>query len=170
MSPEQARGKPLDKRTDIWSFGSVLYEMLAGRMAFGGDTFSDTIAKVLERQPEWEVLPVDPPPRVSTLLRRCLEKEPRQRVHDVADVRLAMEGAFDTLVPQPVSGPWKRLSMGLAGLATLLAVTVIVTSRPVDRPTPEVVRLETDRFERGLSADVEMRGSVRFSGEGWPSR
>ena len=71
MSPEQARGKPVDRRTDIWSFGCVLYEMLTGRMLFSGETVSDMIAKILEREPDWSRLPTDTPPRVRDLLRRC---------------------------------------------------------------------------------------------------
>ena len=88
MSPEQARGKPLDQRTDIWSFGCVLYEMLTGRAVFGGATLSDTIANVLDRQPQWEALPSGTPPAVRKLLRRCLDKDPRDRLHDVADARV----------------------------------------------------------------------------------
>jgi serine/threonine protein kinase len=79
MSPEQARGKPVDKRTDIWSFGCVLYEMLAGRQAISGDTVSDTIVAILEREPEWKALPDTTPASVRRLLQRCLEKDPRQR-------------------------------------------------------------------------------------------
>jgi len=98
MSPEQARGKSVDKRADIWSFGCVLFEMLSGRTVFGAETLSDTIAGVIEREPEWEVLPTGMPPRLHALLRRCLEKEPKQRVHDIADVRLAMAGGFESAV------------------------------------------------------------------------
>ena len=96
MSPEQARGKPVDKRVDIWAFGALLYEMLAGRRPFKGRDVSETLGAVLQLAPDWDALPDDTPPRLTTLLRRCLEKEPKQRVHDVADVRLAMEGAFET--------------------------------------------------------------------------
>ena len=76
MSPEQARGKPLDKRTDIWSFGCVLYEALAGRRAFAAETVSDTIAAVLGREPDWAALPETTPASIRLLLRRCLEKDP----------------------------------------------------------------------------------------------
>ncbi len=98
MSPEQARGKPVDKRADIWGFGAVLYEMLTGKRPFKGRDVSETLGAVLQLAPAWDALPDDTPPRVSTLLRRCLEKEPKQRVHDVADVRLALEGGFETTV------------------------------------------------------------------------
>jgi WD40 repeat protein len=91
MSPEQARGRPLDKRTDIWSFGSVLFEMLTGRTAFGGETISDTIARVLERDVDWDALPASCPPRIRELLRRCLRKESNRRLRDIGDARLELD-------------------------------------------------------------------------------
>src|SRR5262249_32231639 len=93
MSPEQARGKPVDKRSDIWAFGCVLYEMLTGRVAFPGETLSDTIAGILERTPNWNFLPADVPSALRRLLRRCLAKDPNQRLHDIADARLDIEEA-----------------------------------------------------------------------------
>ncbi len=91
MSPEQARGKPLDKSTDIWSFGCVLYELLVGRQAFGGETASDTIAKILERDPNWSALPGSRPPNLDTLLRRCLQKDASRRLRDIGDARIDIE-------------------------------------------------------------------------------
>ena len=91
MSPEQARGKPVDKRTDIWAFGCVLYEMLTGRSAFPGETISDTIASVLQREPEWAALPAETPAGIRRLLRRCLEKDPKNRLHDIADARIEVD-------------------------------------------------------------------------------
>ena len=79
MSPEQARGQAVDKRTDIWAFGCVLFEMLTGRGAFARDTLSDTIAAVIEREPDWNTLPAAVPPAVRRLLMRCLEKDPKRR-------------------------------------------------------------------------------------------
>jgi eukaryotic-like serine/threonine-protein kinase len=99
MSPEQARGKPLDKRTDVWAFGCVLYEMLTGTIAFGGESASDAIAAILERDPDWSRLPVSTPPGARVLLRRCLEKDRRRRLHDIADARLELEDA----IVQPVA-------------------------------------------------------------------
>ena len=95
MSPEQARGKPLDKRTDIWSFGCVLFEMLTGKAAFAGETLSDTIGRVMEREPDWEALSPKAGPPVQRILRRCLSKERRERFHDIADVRLALQDAVE---------------------------------------------------------------------------
>src|SRR5262245_5739618 len=93
MSPEQARGKVVDRRTDIWSFGCVLYEMLTGRRLFGGETVSDTIAKILEREPDWNALPPATPDKLRELLRRCLEKDARKRLRDIGDARLDLEEA-----------------------------------------------------------------------------
>ena len=93
MSPEQARGKPVDARTDIWAFGCVLYEMLTGRATFAGETLADTLAAIIERDPEWKTLPVSTPPAILHLLRRCLDKDPDRRPHDIADVRTEIDEA-----------------------------------------------------------------------------
>ena len=91
MSPEQARGRVVDKRTDVWAFACVLYEMLTGRLVFSGETVSDTIAAILEREPDWAALPDSTPLAIRRLLRRCLEKEPKKRLRDIGDVRLELE-------------------------------------------------------------------------------
>jgi Tol biopolymer transport system component len=93
MSPEQARGKAVDKRTDIWAFGCVLYELLTGKEAFRGETVSDTIATVLEREPDWQALPPATPAKIRDLLRRCLQKDSQRRLHDIADARIEIEEA-----------------------------------------------------------------------------
>src|SRR5262249_22185195 len=114
MSPEQAKGRPVDKRTDIWAFGCVLYEMLTGRPAFAGDDVSDVLASVLAREPDWTLLPRGLSPVLGVCLKRCLYKDRRQRIGDAQSVRLALEGAFETeatLVPQPVGDvrpAWQR--------------------------------------------------------------
>ena len=97
MSPEQARGQNVDKRADIWAFGCVLFEMLTGRVAFAGETASDTIAKILEREPDWSVLPAATSPPIRRLLVRCLAKDPKQRLRDIGDVRLEIDSAGDAL-------------------------------------------------------------------------
>ena len=94
MSPEQSRGKPLDTRTDVWSFGCVLYEMLTGRMAFGADTTSDTIAAILGREPDWSALPPATPPAVRRLIERCLEKDAAKRPRDIGDIRNEIDNAI----------------------------------------------------------------------------
>ncbi|HYV50615.1 MAG TPA: serine/threonine-protein kinase, partial [Dongiaceae bacterium] len=91
MSPEQARGKTLDRRTDIWSFGCVLFECLSGKQAFAGETISDIIATILQGEPPWHQLPARTPPGILTLLRRCLEKDARKRLRDLGDARLEIE-------------------------------------------------------------------------------
>ena len=95
MSPEQARGKPVDRRTDIWSFGCVLYECLTGKQLFKGETVSDTIAKILERQPDWDELPKETPARVRMLLWRCLQKNPQRRLRDIGEARVALSAHLD---------------------------------------------------------------------------
>ena len=104
MSPEQARGKAVDKRTDIWAFGCVLYEMLTGRPAFAGDTVSDTIAAILEREPDWSVLPPATPHRIRRLLERCLDKDAKRRLRDIGEARIEIEEAIaapaDVFVPE----------------------------------------------------------------------
>ena len=95
MSPEQARGQTVDKRTDIWAFGCVLYEMLTGRAAFPGGTASDSIAAILEHEPDWPALPGTTPPMVARLLHRSLEKDPRGRLRDIADARADLDHALD---------------------------------------------------------------------------
>jgi hypothetical protein len=91
LSPEQARGKVVDRRTDIWSFGCIVYECLTGKRAFEGETVSDTIAKILEREMDWSTLPKSTPARLRELLERCLTKDPRRRLRDIGDARLALE-------------------------------------------------------------------------------
>ena len=99
MSPEQARGQAVDKRADVWAFGCVLYELLTGQMAFAGATVPDTLAAVLHREPDWTALPAGVPPAVTTLLRRCLEKDVRRRRRDIGDMRAELDDAL----AQPVS-------------------------------------------------------------------
>jgi serine/threonine protein kinase len=106
MSPEQVRGKPVDKRTDIWAFGCVLYELLTGKAAFRRETLSDTIAAVLEREPAWEVLPAATPEKVHDLLHRCLEKDVIRRLRDIGEARIGLLDATG----QDVS-PRKRFKM-----------------------------------------------------------
>ena len=101
MSPEQARALPADRRADIWSFGAILYEMLAGRRAFLGETVAETLAKVIEREPDWSLLPATTPPAIKTLLERCLVKSPRQRLQAIGDARLVLEETLQSLAQRP---------------------------------------------------------------------
>src|SRR5262249_51454860 len=91
MAPEQARGKPIDKRAGIWAFGCVLFEMLTGRRAFEGDDISTTLASVLKTDPDWSALPTAVPPSLRRLLGRCLLKDPRERLRDIGEARFQIE-------------------------------------------------------------------------------
>jgi serine/threonine-protein kinase len=151
MSPEQARGKRVDKRADIWAFGCVLYEMLTGQRAFGGEDVTVTLARVVEREPDFDTLPSTVPARIRQALRVCLRKDPKQRVGDIRDVRLALEGAFETAAPQaaaPVGVPqpagWRRVVAMTAGALVVAAVATTLTwfaTRPSDPVPPRVSRL-----------------------------
>ena len=128
MSPEQARGLPVDKRTDVWAFGCVLYEILTGARPFGGDRTSDLVARILERDPDFTTLPADTPGSIRRLLRRCLEKNPQNRLRDIGDARLEIR---DALLPQSDMAP-KRSRPGpfsrRAWLATVLAASLAFTA------------------------------------------
>ena len=124
MSPEQARGKPVDKRTDIWAFGVVLFEMLTGQRLFAGETVSDVLAAVLKTEPNWDRLPGAAPSGVLRLLRRCLERDVARRLHDIADARIELDDAGNespTPAGQPKGLPASRRLMGAAGLLALIA-------------------------------------------------
>ena len=168
MSPEQAKGRAADKRSDVWAFGAVLYEMLTGRRAFEGDDVSDTMAAVLKMEPSWDVLPANLSPVISTYLRRCLHKDPKQRIHDVADLRLALEGAFETgvspgaeaaVMPQPAV--WRRgLPLAIASLVTAIIVSLVAWSLSPSVEPPVVSRFNYDlpdgqQFSNASSSVVE---------------
>jgi len=101
MSPEQARGKPTDKRSDIWSFGCVLYEMLTGQIPFKGETISDTLANILQTEPDWHALPQATSANIQVLVRRCLEKDPHRRLHDIADAAIEINETLNLPVTAP---------------------------------------------------------------------
>jgi len=134
MSPEQARGKAVDKRTDIWAFGCVLYEMLTGQRAFPGETATDTVAAIIERDPDWSQLPGTTPPAVVRLIRRCLEKDVRRRLRDIGDGRADLDNR-DPLTTAPGIGSdrparWRGSSfaLGVVAAAAAFAVAGVVYS------------------------------------------
>jgi len=145
MSPEQARGRPADKRSDIWAFGAVLYEMLAGRRAFDGDDTSYTLANILKSEPEWNALPADTPSRVRRVLRRCLEKDPKSRSHDIADVRLDLDDS-DLAVAPPLSVTPRLLNRERVAWALLVAALAGSLAYSLGRKPPgsPVVRFQID--------------------------
>ncbi len=176
LSPEQARGKAVDRRTDIWSFGCVLFECLTGKVAFGGESVSDTIAMILHREPGWALLPVQTPPRITGLLRRCLEKDPKKRLRDIGEAWLVLELAksgVPATSPEADSIPAGRAARfrvpALAGLAVLsaaLGIGVWVNLGPgraggrqfhrVARLSVEVppeIEIVTDNIVAGITPD-----------------
>ena len=140
MAPEQAKGRPVDKRADIWAFGVVLYEMLAGRRLFRGEDISDTLAEVLKVEIDFRALPPSTPASIVRLLRRCLERDPRQRLHDIADARVELDDAVSArpeapqvLAPPPVAAGavssrerwlWVAALVGAAAAAAVIARSV----------------------------------------------
>ena len=130
MSPEQARGLPADRRSDIWSFGCVVYEMLTGRRLFAGHTISDTLAAVLTREPDWQHVPA----RARRLLRKCLERDPQQRLRDIGDASLLLDEPPPAPAP-PRKLPWVIAAASIAA-AIAAATLALVLLRPaaVDRP------------------------------------
>ncbi|MDX1390347.1 MAG: serine/threonine-protein kinase, partial [Acidobacteriota bacterium] len=143
MSPEQAAAMPLDKRTDIWSFGCVLYEMLTGRRAFPGETVSSVVAAIHSRQPEWDRLPAGTPRAIHRLLRRCLNKDPERRLRDIGDARIEIEELAedeDVELDGTRTPAASRVNLALgavAVVATLLALWgVLGRGSSTDGPQP----------------------------------
>jgi Tol biopolymer transport system component len=174
MSPEQARGKVVDKRTDVWAFGCVLYEMLAGHAAFRGETISDTIAAILEHEPAWDALPAATSTAVRRLLRRCLEPDPKRRLRDIGDAQIDLEDGSVAGLNQHAVGSVtsanrahrrERLAWAMAGvLGVALATTIFFERRFGERP-PEmaVTRLnisppEKNQFDRATTPAVSPDG------------
>ena len=153
MSPEQARGKPVDRRTDIWAFGCVLYESLTGRRAFGGESLTDILAAIVEREPDWSVLPAATPAHVRRLLSRALTKDPRQRLRDIGEARVVLAGAEDDpVVAAPTRSPAGLLLVPVAALAGALATWWWAGGPPAETPSASLRRF--DRQVEGLVPEL----------------
>jgi hypothetical protein len=159
MSPEQARGKAVDKRTDIWAFGCVLYELLCGRPAFEGDDITEILAAVVKSEPDWTLLPANISPSIRVLLQRCLRKDRRQRISDATDVRIEIE---DAIAAPKDSGATQAAPVSTSKLLLVVAATLVIaaavtsfgwwrSARPVEQPLRPLVRLDVD-----LGPDVSL--------------
>ena len=176
MSPEQAKGKAVDRRTDIWGFGCVLYEMLTGKQAFSGETITDVLAAVVKDEPDWSALPKNAPAHVRVLLQRCLQKDSRQRLRDIGDARIALEEVLSGVAKEQMAsaGPtlpvWRRaLPWAVAGaLAIALAAVGMLRGRGPRLPlmqtsivAPEGTQFET-MYRNGAPALSPDGGRVAF--------
>ena len=163
MSPEQARGKPTDKRSDIWSFGCVLYEMLTGRVPFQGETVSDTLANILDRDPNWQALPESTPANILVLLRRCLEKDPRRRLRDIGDASIEIGETLSALTVSVATvekmrplGLWRLMVWAVVCLLVGAIAASLITwnlkrSAPLSQPARRfIIRPETDLAQEAL--------------------
>jgi serine/threonine protein kinase len=179
MSPEQAKGKPVDKRSDIWAFGVVLFEMLSGRHLFEGETVSETLAAVLMREPDFSAVPPNLHPRMRWLLERCLERDPRNRYHDVADVRVDIQkvladpgGVFAQPMVRAESG--KKLRTGLPWMVAVLGIVAFSLAAWYLKPAPssgpaKVVRFtyevpENQQFNKSETGEDQMSLAVSPDG------
>jgi eukaryotic-like serine/threonine-protein kinase len=148
MSPEQAKGKPVDRRTDIWAFGVVVYEMMTGRRLFSADDVTETIAQVVMKEPDWNALPVGVPPGIRKLLRLCLEKDVKKRRRDAGDVRIDIEEALrepKEVAAQPAATlPWRRRLSWIAAGIFVLAIAAMVPVAII-------------RFREAVTADQSIR-------------
>ncbi len=160
MAPEQARGKAVDRRADIWAFGVVLFEMLSGARLFAGETVSDVLAAVLTREPDWSALRANTPPGVRRLLQRCLDRDPRHRLQAIGEARVLLE---DVDVAEPLAGAaavppprrrWPALAAALAGGAALFAAGWLL------RPTPRAVESPVRMVDLSIPDLAGGRGRV----------
>ena len=178
MSPEQARGRSVDKRADIWAFGCVFYECLTGSRAFHGETVSDTLAHILKGEPDWSRLPAETPTLIKVLLRRCLEKDPKKRLHDIADARIeiAAPGAYPpetVAVSRRLPVPWLVACAVFLILAGILIDRILI-KLPQPSPTPRLVtstiKVEPgywlDGIRRAWELELPSRNAMAVSSDG----
>ena len=190
MAPEQAKGKPVDRRADVWAFGCVLYEMLSGKKAFEGETVSDVLAAVIMKDPDWMALPETTPPAIQRLVRRCLTKDPKQRLRDIGDARIAIEetlsgattdaetASYAGKIPQATRTshlrralPWTlgATTIAFAGFAAWLALQPKTRQNIVRFPVPQPENAEF--FDGGavsISPDGRTLAFLALPGPGKP--
>ena len=161
MAPEQARGKVIDKRADVWAYGCVLFEMLTGQRAFEGELISDVLASVLKTEPNWQALPAVTPAALKRLLGRCLEKDPRRRLQAIGEARVQIEDLLNG-APEPITGPapslraplWPRLAFAGAAVLAIGAVVAVMEQRLARLPAaPRVTRLNIAGHSPGRTHD-----------------
>jgi Tol biopolymer transport system component len=140
LSPEQARGRPLDKRTDVWSFGALLYECLTGRRPFRGETTSDLMAKILEREPDWSALPPNTPSVIQSLIRRCLVKDRNKRLRDIGDARIELEETLQRLESGESDAAYKPFAKRIGRLWPVLTALLVVALGLSLMRTPSAVQ------------------------------
>jgi serine/threonine-protein kinase len=169
MSPEQARGRPVDRRTDIWAFGVLLFEMLTGARLFAGETVSDTLAAVLKTDPDWARLPAVTPPSLERLARRCLERDPRARLRDIGEARIALERSSVADLAPPGGRPRRPIAHALpwALCAAAIALAAWSLSRGGDAPRAAGDVLHFDvGFPEGVDPVTGRQGGVAISPDG----
>jgi serine/threonine protein kinase/tetratricopeptide (TPR) repeat protein len=152
MSPEQVRGKSTDHRTDIWSFGCIMYQMLTGHLPFEGETATDTLARIIEREPDWEMLPQEIPANIRVLLRRCLEKDPRRRLRDIGDAAIEISETLSKPATIEVTMPTQLRKMVMIIGAVVIGIILsgiafkYVPQKEI-QPSSEEIRLVVQPFE-----------------------
>ena len=172
MAPEQAKGKAVDRRADIWAFGVVLYEMLTGRRLFRGEDASDTLAEVLKSDPDWTALPKDTPSSIRRLLRRCLTRDPTQRLRDAADARFDVEEA---MAPAPAAESatsttgrpaHRERLLWILALAAATVAAMVFALRPRPSVAPSFRDAASSRHACDLFGDRELRALARWTRTG----
>jgi len=174
MSPEQARGKAVDARADIWAFGAVLFEMLSGRRAFDGEDIAEVIGAVVRLEPDWARLPATVPPRIVSVIRACLQKNVRQRVAHMQDVRLALDGTFETSIVQPadahvarsVRPPLWRRALPLVATAVVVAASAAGAAWMLRPKEPRLVVRSTHVLPAGTTFLNPLGGLVAIAEDG----